>query len=94
MVNLGSFGNEYVTNSQILFPLAIALFFLLVIFGYFYNSLMDSLKGKEHTSLYVVGGAMVTIGAAALISWRSALLFTVLFILDGVPMIVGEFRLR
>jgi len=92
MVNLGSFGNEYVANSQVFFPLVITLFFLLIIFGYFYNRLMDSLRGKEHTSLYVVGGVIVTIGAAALISWKSALLLTVLFILDGIPMIAGEFK--
>ena len=92
MVNMGSFGNEYAANSQVLWPLSITLFFLLIIFGYFYNRLMDSLKGKEHTSLYVALGVLITIGAAALISWKSALLFTVLFILDGIPMIVGEFK--
>lgn len=89
---MGSFGNEYVANSQVIYPLAVAIIFLLVIFGYFYNHLMDSLKGKEHTSLYVVGGVLITIGAAALISWKSALLFTVLFTLDGIFMIVGEFK--
>lgn len=92
MVNMGSFLNEYVLNPQVLFPLGIAIFFLLIIFGYFYNRLMDSLKGKEHTSLYVVGGVLVTIAAAALISWKSALLFIVLFLLDGIPMIIGEFK--
>jgi hypothetical protein len=89
---MGNFGNEYVTNSQVVFPLAVAIIFLLIIFGYFYNRLMDNLKGKEHTSLYVVGGVIVTIAAAALISWKSALLFTILFLLDGIFMIVGEFK--
>lgn len=89
---MGSFGNEYAANLQILWPLSIAIIFLLLNFGYFYNRLMDSLKGKEHTSLYVAGGVLVTIAVAALISWKSALLFTVLFTLDGIPMIVGEFK--
>lgn len=89
---MGSFGNEYAANSQVVYPLAIAIIFLLSIFGYFYNRLMDKLKGKEHTSLYVAGGVLVTIGAAALISWKSALLFMVLFSLDGIFMIVGEFK--
>jgi len=92
MVNLGDFSNEYVVNSHVLLPLAVAIVFLLIIFGYFYNRLMDTLKGKEHTSLYVVGGVIVTIVAATLISWKSAFLFTVLFSLDGIFMIVGEFR--
>jgi hypothetical protein len=89
---MGDFGNEYVSNLHLALPLAVAIIFLLIIFGYFYNRLMDSLKGKEHTSLYVVGGVIVTIGAAALISWKSSLLFTILFLLDGIFMIVGEFK--
>lgn len=89
---MGDFLNEYAVNSQVGLPLAVAIIFLLMGFGYFYNRLMDSLKGKEHTSLYVAGGVLVTIGAAALVSWKAALLMTILFILDGLPMIVGEFR--
>jgi len=89
---MGNFGNEYVANLQIALPLAVAIIFLLIIFGYFYNRLMDSLNGKEHSSLYVAGGVIITVGAAALISWKSALLFTVLFILDGIFMIAGEFK--
>jgi hypothetical protein len=73
-------------------PLGIAIVFLLIIFGYFYNRLFDFLKGKEHTSLYVAGGVLVTIFAGALISWKSALLFMFLFALDGIFMIVGEFK--
>jgi hypothetical protein len=89
---MGDFGNEYVSNLHLVLPLAVAIIFILIIFGYFYNRLMDSLKGKEHTSLYVAGGVIVTIGAGALFSWKSALMFTVLFALDGIFMIVGEFR--
>jgi hypothetical protein len=92
MVNLGNFGNEYAANMQILAPLAVTLFFLLLIFGYFYNQLMDKLIGKEHTSVYVAGGVLMTLAAGALISWKSAALFLILFALDGVFMVVGEFR--
>lgn len=91
-MKLGSFLNEYAANSTVFWSLAVAVFFLLLIFGYFYNRLMDSLKGKEHYSLYVAGGVLVTIGAAALFSWKAGLLFVLLFAADGLPMIVGEFK--
>lgn len=91
-MNLGSFLNEYVSNPTAFWTLAVAVFFLLLIFGYFYNRLMDSLKGKEHPSLYVAGGVLVTIGAAALFSWKAGLLMVILFLADGLPMIVGEFK--
>lgn len=89
---MGDFGNEYVSNLQVFLPLIVALVILLPLFGWLYNRLMDSLKGKEHTSIYVTGGVLITIAAGAAISWKSALLFLVLFVLDGVFMIVGEFQ--
>jgi hypothetical protein len=91
-VKLGDFLNEYAANPQVIFPLVVTIIFTLVIFGYFYNRLMDKLRGKEHTSIYVAGGVIVTITAAALISWKSALLFAVLFVLDGIFMMVGEYK--
>jgi hypothetical protein len=92
MVKLGDFGNEYVANLQVLLPLIVAVVLGLPMFGHAYNKLMDALKGKEHTSVYVAGGVLFTLAAGALISWKSALLFTVLFALDGIFMIVGEFK--
>lgn len=89
---MGDFGNEYVANLQVLLPLAVAILILLPLFGWLYNRLMDNLKGKEHTSVYVAGGVLVTLAAGAIISWKAALLFTVLFGLDGIFMIVGEFK--
>ncbi len=84
MVNFGDFMNEYAANLQVFLPIVVAIAILLPVFGYFYNRLMDKLKGKEHTSVYVAGGVLVTLGAGAFISWKASLLFLVLFILDGV----------
>jgi hypothetical protein len=92
MVKLGDFGNEYVANLQVLLPLIVAIVIGLPVFGYAYNKLMDALKGKEHTSVYVAGGVLFTLAAGAVVSWKAALLFMVLFGLDGIFMIVGEFK--
>jgi hypothetical protein len=92
MVNLGDFLNEYAAKLHVFLPLIVAVMILLPVFGYFYNRLMDKLKGKEHMSVYVAGGVLVTLAAGALISWKSALLFLVLFGLDGIFMIAGEYR--
>lgn len=92
MVKLGDFLNEFAANLQVFLPLIVAVVILLPMFGYFYNRLMDKLKGKEHTSMYVAGGVLVTLAAGALISWKSALLFLILFGLDGIFMIIGEYR--
>lgn len=68
MVNLGDFLNEYAAKLQVFSPVIVAVIILLPVFGYFYNRLMDKLKGKEHMSVYVAGGVLVTLGAGALIS--------------------------
>ena len=91
-MNLGDFLNEFVANPTVFWALIVTVFFSLLIFGYFYNRLMDSLKGKEHYSLYVACGVLVTIGAAALFSWKAGLLMLIPFLADGLPMIVGEFK--
>ena len=75
MANMGEFGNEYVANLQVLYPLIVAIAILLPLFGWLYNRLMDTLKGKEHSSVYVAGGVLITLIAGAAISWKSALLF-------------------
>jgi hypothetical protein len=92
MVNMGDFLNQYAAKLQVFSPLIVAVVILLPLFGYFYNRLMDKLKGKEHTSMYVAGGVLVTLAAGASISWKSALLFLVLFGLDGIFMMVGEYK--
>ncbi len=90
---MGSFGNEYTANLQVLLPLAVAIAIILPVFGAWFNRLMDKLRGKEeHTSLYVAIGFLANVVAGALISWKAALLFLVLFSLDGVFMIVGEYK--
>lgn len=93
-VNLGDFLNEYAANSQLFWALLVGAFFGLLIFGYFYNRLMDSLKHGtgEHTSIYVAIGVAVTIGIASLFSWKSGLLTLVFFAASGLPMIFGEFK--
>ena len=92
MVNLGDFLNEYAANSHVLSVWLVAVLIGLPVAAYFYNRFLDSLKGKEHSSLYVVGGNLFTILIAGLISWKAALLFLFLFVLDGLPMIRGEFK--
>ena len=92
MVNLGSFLNEYAANSHVLSVWLVAVLIGLPVFAFFYNRFIDRLKGKEHTSLYVAFGNLVTILVAGLISWKAAILFLFLFALDGLPMILGEFR--
>jgi hypothetical protein len=89
---MGDFGNEYVSNLHLALPLAVAILIGLPVFGYAYNKLMDALKGKEHTSMYVAVGVLFTLAVGALISWKSALFFLVLFSLDGIFMIAGEFK--
>jgi hypothetical protein len=89
---MGSFLNQYAVNLQVLLPLAVAIVIGLPVFGYAYNKLMDALNSKEHSSIYVAIGILITLAAGALISWKSALLFAVLFSLDGIFMIKGEFH--
>lgn len=88
---MGAFGNEFDVKLQI--GLAVFVAMAAPIFGYFYNKLMDRLNGEnEHSSLYVAVGNMVTLLLGALISWKAAALFLVLFLLDGLPMLHGEFN--
>jgi len=93
MVNLGGFLNEYAVNLHYFLPIVVFAAMSMPVFGHFYNRLMDRLADeREHTSLYVAGGNLVTLAVGAIFSWKAALLFLILFILDGLPMITGEFR--
>lgn len=86
---MGDFLNEFAVKS--FSEVALTAFFMLPIFGYFYNKWIDGLKGKEHTSIYVVIGVLATLIMGALFSWKSALLYSVLFALSGLPMIFGDY---
>ena len=84
---MGAFSNEF--DAKLLIGLGVFALMAAPMFGYFYNKLMDRLDNEhEHTSLYVAGGNLFTLLIGALISWKAALLFFVLFALDGMPMIV------
>lgn len=88
---MGDFLNEFAV--KLFWPMAAATLFIMPIFGYFYNKLMDRLDGSdEHASIYVAIGNLVTIAAASLFSWKAGLLFLILFLADGLPMIFGEFK--
>lgn len=89
---MGPFLNEFVVNLHIFLPLVVATALGLPVFGYFYNRVIDRLREHEHMSIYVLMGTLVTLGVGALFSWKSALLFLILFGLDGLPMVVGEYR--
>jgi ABC-type multidrug transport system fused ATPase/permease subunit len=87
---MGTFLNEIDANLR----MAIVVFIVgaAPTFGYFFNSLMNKLHGKyEHTSLYVAIGVLVTLAFGALLSWKAALLLLSIFVLTGLPMVIGEF---
>lgn len=87
------FMNEFAVNPQVWPALLMFVLLALPIFGYFYNLLMDRLNGtKEHMSLYVTGGVLVTLLAVGLFSWKAALISLGCFALSGIPMITGEFK--
>ena len=88
---MGAFGNEF--DAKLLIGLGVFAAMAAPMFGFFYNNLMDRLDSEhEHTSLYVAGGNLFTLLIGALISWKAAVLFFLLFVLDGLPMIIGEFK--
>ena len=92
-MNLGDFLNEYAANSPLFWAMVVGAIFCLLIFGYFYNRLMDHLKdGDEHTSLYVAIGVSVTLIFVSIFSWKAGLLSLGFFSASGIPMIFGEFR--
>lgn len=88
---MGAFGNEF--DVKLLIGIGVFVTMAAPIFGHFYNKVMDRLDHEhEHTSLYVAGGNLFTLFIGSLISWKAAALFLFLFILDGLPMIIGEFK--
>jgi len=93
-VKFGAFLNEYVTNPQVFYALIVFTAMFLPTFGIFYNRLMDKLdkNSAEYQSLWVAIGNLITLAITALFSWKAALLVLALFALDGLPMIVGDFK--
>ena len=92
---MGEIMNEFVLNSNIWPALVVFDLILLPVFSYFYNRLMDHLKpegAREHLSLYVVGGVLVTLIGVGIFSWKAALLCLACFALTGPFMIYGEFK--
>lgn len=89
---MGDFLNEFAVNMSVLPALIVFAALGLPTFGYFYNRLIDKLGDHEHISLYVAIGNFVTILVGSLFSWKAGLLFLGLFLLDGLPMIAGEYR--
>lgn len=71
-----------------------ALYLALVLFGIGFNALtaLAERKGYMHgyTSLFVVAGVAVTVGATAMISTAFALVTAGAFAASGTPMIVGS----
>lgn len=65
--------------------------FGLVMFGLFYNGLMDRLRDRSgYTSIFVSGGVIVTLAGVAIINWQAALLTLCAFACSGLPMIIGS----
>lgn len=91
-MELGDFLNEYAANLEVFLPLVVIAALGLPVFAYFFNDFIDKLDDGEHTSVYVAFGVGITIVVAALFSWKGALLHLILFTLDGLPMIVGDYR--
>src|SRR5512139_61181 len=82
------FVNEYVLNSQVWPALVVFVPIALLLFSYFYNRLMDHLaSAREHLSLYVVGGVLVTLIGVGIFSWKAMLLCAACFALSGPFMI-------
>lgn len=72
--------------------LAVA-FICLLIFGFFYNLLVERFQKRtqRYTAEFVVGGVLVTVLASALfIGINDALIVLLLFAASGLPMVVGS----
>jgi hypothetical protein len=78
--------------TQISIELVIA-FFCLLIFGFFYNMLVDRFQKRtqRYTAELVVGGVLVTVFTSGFfIGWNNAAIVLVLFVGSGLFMIIGS----
>jgi hypothetical protein len=75
-------------------PLLAAIYLALLLFGVGYNWLTAQAEKtgfiRGYTSLFVVGGVVVTLAATAVISLAFALVTAGAFVVSGTPMILGS----
>jgi len=75
-------------------PVLAAVYLALLLFGVGYNWLTSQAEKtgfiRGYTSLFVVGGVVVTLAASAVISLAFALVTAGAFVFSGAPMIVGS----
>jgi uncharacterized membrane protein len=72
--------------------LAVA-FIVLLVFGFFYNQLVERFQKRtqRYTAELVVGGVLITLIASGFfIGWSDMAKVLVLFVASGLPMIVGS----
>lgn len=83
-------GIYLVVDWRLIGVLAVAL----VLFGLWFNDRITHLGEKQegYTALLVAFGVTVTLVAVAVISWQSALLTLIAFVLSGSPMIGGDIK--
>ncbi len=66
----------------------------LLLFGTLYNGLVAYLERKKYiegfVSLMVVGGVVITLMGAALISWQASAIVFACFAASGLPMVAGS----
>lgn len=71
-----------------------AVYLGLVLFGVGYNWLTERAEHsgliRGYTSIFVVGGVVITVGAMALIDVHFAIMTLIAFAASGTPMIIGE----
>lgn len=80
------------TQWAIDWPLMGAVVFGLFMFGIAYNALVGWIGERKegYTSLLVVGGVLITLLGAAIVSWQAALWIVLCFSASGIPMIIGD----
>lgn len=75
-------------------PVVAAVYMALLLFGIGYNWLTSLAEKtgfiKGYTSLFVVGGVVITLAATAVISPAFALVAALAFVFSGAPMIIGS----
>jgi hypothetical protein len=92
-MKMGDFLNQFAANPLIFWPLVVSIPLALVIFGYWYNGVVARDRHARR-SLYVIIGVLVTLGAAALFSWKAALITLILFACSGLFMAIGDYQRR
>ncbi len=81
-------GDLLVINWQTFGFILFSLFLLATGYAFFINKFFDQLQG--YMSLMVVAGVLVTLAAAAFISWQAALIVGGCFCASGAPMVISD----